>query len=193
MFINSIIGLTIVALVAADGANNTSNSIDPNTVLASTRSQWCSGEINTCGTLCAGDYDANTCNPDTLTYNCICSSNGSAPGLQYYTQSMPTYICEQVFANCIAAGENDAAAQKVCRENEAKNCGKLDPDKYVAGSSASASSSDAPPTPTAPTSPTTATPSAAASSAAASALNIGREYGVALLAAGISGIFGLMF
>ncbi|RAL65103.1 hypothetical protein DID88_001209 [Monilinia fructigena] len=141
------------------GANDANNTIDPSTVDLSLRAQWCNGELNTCGTLCSGDSDSNTCDPATLNYTCTCSSNGSTPGLQYYTQTMPTFICEKIYQDCIAAGENDAAAQKLCTQAETKNCGKLDPDN--------------------------ATASAATSSAAASALNIGREYGTGIFAAGV--------
>ncbi|ESZ93910.1 hypothetical protein SBOR_5703 [Sclerotinia borealis F-4128] len=194
MFIKSIVGLTIVALVAAqDGGTTYNSTIDPATVPAPTRSQWCSGEISTCGTLCSGNYDANTCDTETLNYTCTCSSNQSSPGLQYYTQTMPTFICQQVHNNCIVAGENDAAAQKVCNENEKTNCGHLDPDNFTAAAATSASSSSASATAT-DTSASTATSAApaATSSAAASALNIGREYGTGILAAGVAGIFGLL-
>ncbi|KAB8291156.1 hypothetical protein EYC80_009844 [Monilinia laxa] len=189
MFIKSIVGLAVLALVAANDANNT---IDPNTVDPSLRSQWCTGEINTCGTLCSGDYDSNTCDTATLNYTCTCSSNGSTPGLQYYLQTMPTFICEKIYQDCIAAGENDAAAQKLCTQAETKNCGKLDPDKYVPAATSSAASSSASATATASSTATSATASAATSSAAASALNIGREYGTGIFAAGVLGIFGLM-
>ncbi|KAF7936359.1 uncharacterized protein EAE98_002578 [Botrytis deweyae] len=189
MFIKSIVGLSIVALVAAQSSNDT---IVPSTIDAVTRSQWCTAEINTCGTLCSGAVDANSCDTDSLNYTCTCSSNGSTPGLQYYTQTLPTYICETVFANCIAAGENDAAAQKLCRETEAKNCGQLDPDNYTAPATTSASSTaSATATGTSAASATSAS-AAATSSAAASALNIGREYGTGIFAAGVAAVFGLM-
>ncbi|QSZ29876.1 hypothetical protein DSL72_004394 [Monilinia vaccinii-corymbosi] len=191
MFIKSIVGLAMVALVAA---NDTNSTIDPNTVDPSLRSQWCTGEINTCGTLCDGDYDANTCDTTTLKYTCTCSSNSSSPGLQYYLQSMPTFICEKIYQDCISKGENDAAAQKLCTQARAKNCGKLDPDKYVAAAPSSSASSPASASATATaTSPaTTATASSTPSSAAAPALKIGREYGAGILAAGVAGLFGLI-
>ncbi|ATZ54808.1 hypothetical protein BCIN_11g01400 [Botrytis cinerea B05.10] len=190
MFIKSIVGLSIVALVAAQSSNDT---IDPNSVDAVMRSQWCTAEINTCGTLCSGAIDANTCDTSSLNYTCTCSSNGSTPGLQYYKQTMPTYICETIYANCIAAGENDAAAQKLCKETEAKNCGQLDPDKFTAPATTSASSTaSATATSTSAASATSASASAATSSAAASALNIGHEFGTGIFAAGFAAVFGLM-
>lgn len=106
---------------------------------------------------------------------------------------MPTYICETIYANCIAAGENDAAAQKLCKETEAKNCGQLDPDKFTAPATTSASSTaSATATSTSAASATSASASAATSSAAASALNIGHEFGTGIFAAGFAAVFGLM-
>ncbi|KAJ8058337.1 hypothetical protein OCU04_012529 [Sclerotinia nivalis] len=192
MFIKSIVGLSIVALVAAQSSSSNA-TIDPSTVDASTRAQWCTAQINTCGTLCNGAINDNTCDTINLNFSCTCTSNSSAPGLQYYTQTLPTYICEQVYANCIAAGENDAAAQRLCTQNEVSNCGHLNPDDYTpAAASSSSSSASATATSTSTTTATTASASAAASTGAASALNIGREYGTGILAAGIAGVFGLI-
>ncbi|KAM3071268.1 hypothetical protein ACMFMG_008860 [Clarireedia jacksonii] len=197
MFTKSIVGLALVALVAAQSGGTTSNStIDPSTVSPSLRSQWCAGEISTCGTLCNGNPSTNVCDPDTLNYTCTCQSNGSTPGLQYYTQTMPTFICEKIHDNCIVAGENDAAAQKLCNENEVKNCGHLNPDNYTAAATTSASSTSASATATSGTaSSVSASASAATSKSAAAAaisLNIGREYGTGLFVAGVGAVFGLM-
>ncbi|KAI9644950.1 hypothetical protein NHQ30_006985 [Ciborinia camelliae] len=191
MFIKSIVGLSIVALAVAETATTANSTIDPTTVSPSLRSQWCSGEINSCGTLCSGDIDTNSCDTTTLDYNCTCS-NGTAPGLQYYTETMPTFICQTIFENCITAGENDAAAQKLCTEAKDKNCGTLSPDNYTAASTSSVSSSTASSTATSSATATSASASAATSKAAASALNIGREYGTGILAAGVAGVFGLL-
>ncbi|KAF7868620.1 hypothetical protein EAF04_005151 [Stromatinia cepivora] len=193
MFIKSIVGLSIVALVAAQSSSNA--TIDPNTIDPSTRAQWCTAQINTCGTLCNGAINDNSCDTNTLNFSCTCTSNSSAPGLQYYTQTLPTYICEQIYANCIAAGENDAAAQRLCKDNEVSNCGHLNPDDYTpaaASSSSSSATATATSTSTSTSTATTASASAATSKAAASALNIGREYGTGILAAGVAGVFGLM-
>lgn len=104
---------------------------------------------------------------------------------------MPTYICEQVYANCITAGENDAAAQKLCTENEKTNCGHLNPDDYTPAATSSASSS-ASATATSASSATSAAASSTTSSAAASALMVGSQYGTGIFAAGVAAIFGLM-
>jgi len=195
MFVKSIVGLTFVALATAQSGGTTSNStIDPSSVTASLRSQWCAGEIATCGTLCDGNPDSNTCDTDTLNYTYTCSSNGSAPGLQYYIQTMPTFICEQIYQNCIVAGQNNATAQEICTENEKSNCGHLNPDNYTAPATTSASSTSASATATSGTASSVSASASAAtsSSAAAISLNIGREYGTGLFVAGVGAVFGLM-
>ncbi|KUJ11681.1 uncharacterized protein LY89DRAFT_229665 [Mollisia scopiformis] len=122
------------------GANST---IDPSTVSATVRSQWCEAQINTCGVLCSGDANTNTCDTTTLDYGCTCASNSSAPGLLYYTETIPTYCCEQNYANCISAASGDASAQATCQQNEKTNCGHLDPANFTAVPVASASTSSA--------------------------------------------------
>ncbi|RFU30014.1 hypothetical protein B7463_g6302, partial [Scytalidium lignicola] len=144
MFAKSIVAVALLAGFTA-AQSNSNTTLDPNSVELNTRVSWCSGEINTCGTLCSGATTNNDCDTNTLTFNCTCAANNSAPGLQYYTQTMPTFICEQIFQNCIVAGENDAAAQRLCTQNEAKNCGHLNPENFTAvpSSSSAAPSSTA--------------------------------------------------
>jgi hypothetical protein len=107
---------------------------------------------------------------------------------------MPTFICEQIFSNCIIAGQNDAAAQKVCRQNEASNCGHLSPDNYTAAATSSAASTSASATATSATASSVSASASAAtsSSAAAISLNLGREYGTGIFVAGVGAVFGLM-
>jgi len=129
------------AMVArAASASETCNpQIDPDSVALSLRSQWCSGQVSTCSTLCAGNTESNTCDIESLCYTCICASNYSPP-LQYYTNTMPTFQCEQLYANCIIASPSDAAAQHLCTENEQANCGHVDPNSLSSSPSSSSSS-----------------------------------------------------
>jgi hypothetical protein len=184
MFSKSIVAFALLASSVA--AQNT--TINPNSVDASTRSSWCSGELSTCGILCSGNTDSNTCDPTSLNYTCACSSNSSTPGLQYYTQSMPTFICEQIYANCIAAGQNVAAAQKVCTTNEQNNCGHLDPANFTAAAASSTASSTASATGSSAATGSAATTSATKGAAAA----LGRDFSTGIVAAGIAGVFGFM-
>ncbi|PSS20078.1 hypothetical protein M430DRAFT_18260 [Amorphotheca resinae ATCC 22711] len=198
MFIKPALAVALCAgyVAAQAGANST---IDPNSVSATLRSQWCSAQLNTCGTLCSGDiYEGqNTCDTNTLNYTCTCASNQSTPGLQYYTGTMPTFICEQVFQDCIASTVGVAAAQAKCNSDEKNNCGHLDPNNFTAPASSSSSSSA--PTSTAASTSAPASSSVAAAvttssskAAAATMMAIGREYGSGVVAAGVAAAFGMM-
>ncbi|KAI9051123.1 hypothetical protein LZ554_005226 [Drepanopeziza brunnea f. sp. 'monogermtubi'] len=156
MFIKSAVAVALLtSFVAAQTFNST---VDPGNVLPTTKSQWCLSQINVCGTLCSGEINSNECDAPTLVYNCTCASNNSAPGLAYYTGTLPTFVCNQVFENCIAAGENDQAAQAVCTKNKDANCGTLDPDNFTAPADTSSSISPS-------STPSTNSPSAAAGTA----------------------------
>jgi hypothetical protein len=121
-----------------------------------------------------------------LAYSCTCAANNSAPGLQYYKETMPTFICEQVFANCIAAGVGDAAAQAVCKKNEANNCGQLNPDNFTAAATTtSASSSSAASTSKASTATGAAASSSTSHAAAATLAANAKFFGTGALAVGL--------
>jgi hypothetical protein len=103
---------------------------------------------------------------------------------------MPTFICQQIYQNCIVAGQNDAAAQMLCTESEEENCGKLNPANFTApvttSSSVSASATAA------NTASSSAAPTTSSKAAAATMMAIGREYGSGVLAAGVAAAFGMM-
>ncbi|KAH7304885.1 hypothetical protein BKA65DRAFT_416103, partial [Rhexocercosporidium sp. MPI-PUGE-AT-0058] len=88
---------------------------------------WCSSQKSTCGLLCSGGLQSNDCDTATLAFDCTCLSNGSSPGLQYYTNTMPTFICEHIFGDCVAASVGDASAQAACVAYEKENCGNSTP------------------------------------------------------------------
>ncbi|KAH8594352.1 hypothetical protein B0O99DRAFT_514279 [Bisporella sp. PMI_857] len=190
--------VTVVALLAASvSAQTAANStIDPSTVDLTTRAQWCGAQQNTCGTLCSGAADPNTCDENTLTFNCTCTANNSSPGLIYYKQTLPTFICQQIYEVCIKNGENVAAAQKKCTDDRDKNCGTLDPEKFVASSSSSSGSASATSTPTGTAgsagSVTTTASSSSSTGAAATMMAVAGSYGSGMLAAGVVAAFGLV-
>ncbi|KAK7756495.1 hypothetical protein SLS62_001329 [Diatrype stigma] len=62
---------------------------------------------------------------NTLDYACKCG-NGTAPGLQYYTMTMPTYICDESYRLCHGAAGGDAESEKACDEDIKSQCGTLD-------------------------------------------------------------------
>ncbi|KUI65798.1 hypothetical protein VM1G_01476 [Cytospora mali] len=143
-------------LVAADNATFT---IDPAEVSLTLRASWCNGQTSTCNTLCDSDPNSNSCDPNTLDFDCTCQ-NGSAPGLQYYTQTIDTYVCQQAFTDCNQANAGDANAQKNCTDTIQDSCGTLNPADYSASSSSTSSSAAA--------TTATATSSGSASATAAS-------------------------
>lgn len=60
---------------------------------------------------------------DTLDFSCLCQ-NGSAPDLAAYQQSMPSFICQEAYAECISQ-TNDLETQTGCVTNIQNNCGNL--------------------------------------------------------------------
>ncbi|KAK0656640.1 hypothetical protein B0T16DRAFT_318943 [Cercophora newfieldiana] len=135
----------LVALSALGMAVAQSNfTIDPATIDPTTRTEWCNAEFNTCGILCGGPAStkANSCTPSDLKFVCTCS-NGSAPGLEYYIQSMPTLLCEQAFKDCIAKNIGNSQEQGKCTTDIKGKCGTLDPAKAQVGGGDSGSSSSA--------------------------------------------------
>jgi len=95
----------------------------------------------------------------TLTYSCICS-NGTAPDVSAYQETLPFYICEATYVQCIAANPNDAQGQDTCRKNQ--KCGTLNA-TAVEGSSGGSSASSS----TSATARATSASAASGSSAAA--------------------------
>ncbi|KAL6878623.1 hypothetical protein J3F83DRAFT_723251 [Trichoderma novae-zelandiae] len=111
-------------------------TIDPNSVAQQQRAVWCQAQTNTCQVLCDNNADENDCNQATLSYDCTCASNSSAPGLQYYTQTLPTFICQQLYANCIQTNAGNQDGQSACKSNIQKLCATQNPPTAAEVSSA---------------------------------------------------------
>ncbi|KAI3400489.1 hypothetical protein diail_3110 [Diaporthe ilicicola] len=161
-------------------AQNSSFSIDPNEVTATLRAQWCSAQTSTCNTLCDSDPQDNSCAVETLDFSCTCQ-NGSAPGLQYYTQTIDTFVCQQAFTDCNEANVGNAKGQENCTTSIQDHCGTLDPATYTATPSSSASATSGSASSTASSSSSSASSS---SSQAAAPTNI-QHLGTGALAAGM--------
>ena len=123
---------------------------------------------------------------DTLTYSCLCASNDSQPGLQYYASTLPSYICEVIFQDCIANNTGDLAAQTECTKAKDENCGTLKAENYTATATSTST------TTTSASKTASSTASATSSKAAAATLKVGREFGTGVVAAGILAAFGFM-
>ncbi|KAJ5247051.1 hypothetical protein N7468_002034 [Penicillium chermesinum] len=100
---------------------------------------WCLGQRNVCPDICNGGTKQNSCDPSTLQYSCVCS-DGSVPDVSQYQQTVPFYVCEANYGQCIDAHPNDAQGQEACKE--AKHCGT----KNATATDTSSSSASASPT-----------------------------------------------
>ncbi|PMD46514.1 hypothetical protein L207DRAFT_629049 [Hyaloscypha variabilis F] len=102
------------------------SSFNASQIALATRQAWCASELNTCTLICesagsqVNDVD-NTCNTSTLDYVCSCL-NGFSPDVGRYTNTMPNFICDYVFSNCIANSPNDAASQATCQSEAETFC-----------------------------------------------------------------------
>ncbi|KAK7421087.1 hypothetical protein QQX98_002445 [Neonectria punicea] len=126
--------LALVAVAAAAVSAQTQNytssldmTIDPGTVEQRDRASWCQAQTNTCDLLCDDATNDNSCTQSDLSWECTCSSNSSTPGLQYYTQTVPTFICEELYSQCIATNAGSASGQKECTKNIKDLCATQNP------------------------------------------------------------------
>ncbi|KAL7788663.1 hypothetical protein V8C37DRAFT_234461 [Trichoderma ceciliae] len=143
-------------------------TIDPGSVAQQQRAVWCQAQTNTCQVLCDNNADQNDCNQATLSYDCTCASNSSAPGLQYYTQTLPTFICEQLFSNCIQTNAGNQDGQDQCKTNIQKLCATRNPPTLAEISSMDATTAAPKTTSKSPSTGATTTADSTASSTAQS-------------------------
>lgn len=100
----------------------------------------------------------------TLTYTCVCP-NGTIPDSSAYEQTLPFYICEETFRQCMANNPDNAQGQGVCQENQ--QCGSRNATAEALAATSSAAST------TASETESSATGSAASSAASATASEAG--------------------
>ncbi|KAI1258890.1 hypothetical protein F5Y18DRAFT_411738 [Xylariaceae sp. FL1019] len=60
-----------------------------------------------------------------LEYDCICN-NGTGPGLRYYQATMPTFLCQHAFSDCLSSSAGNAEAQSNCTNRIGHYCGTLE-------------------------------------------------------------------
>ncbi|KJZ76648.1 hypothetical protein HIM_03984 [Hirsutella minnesotensis 3608] len=181
---STVIALFSAAMASAQSSTGTKNytseldmTIDPNSVKPDQRAIWCQGQTNTCNLLCNNNVDKNSCTQSTLKYECTCASNKSAPGLQYYVQTLPTFICQELFAQCDKENTGNADGQKACKTNIQDLCGKTPPPKAAVSDSGDDSSS----------SPSASQPSATGSGSASSSSPTASNVAVPMAAAAGNG------
>jgi hypothetical protein len=69
---------------------------------------------------------------NTLTYTCICS-DGTEPDVVDYEGTLPYFICEESYSQCVSNNSNDVVSQRSCKTNIESKCGtKLLDDKVNA-------------------------------------------------------------
>lgn len=125
-----------------------------------------------------------------LTWNCLCTSNNSAPALQYYQPTMYNFICTNVLAQCIASTAGSSDEQQNCRNTIV--CGTLDATNYTAPTTTSSSSSATATATSSGTGTATSSTSTATSLAAASFVKAGEGYGFGILGAALFAAMGFM-
>ncbi|CAG8096574.1 unnamed protein product [Penicillium olsonii] len=188
---SSIVAISALA-TAALGANSTYSYTFPAgwdiaQVEKGDLSAWCSAQRNTCPEICKGTK-LNSCDPATLKFSCVCSDD-STPDVSEYIQTVPFYVCQDAYGQCIRSHPDDAEGQRACKK--AMNCGtKNASESSTTSSSASASASTTLAVSTSTDSSASATSSVAASSSttanAAAAFGDVTQYSTGLMA-------GLMF
>lgn len=132
--------------VAAQASTTVSQSMPPTATAGfniapipqQRRFQWCLAQQNNCPLICGGTTDTNTCEQIDLTYSCICS-NGTVPDVSAYQDTIPFYICEETYRQCIEANPNDAQGQDGCVNNQ--QCGTLNATTVESSSDSSPASS----------------------------------------------------
>lgn len=118
--------------------------IDPKSVSLSLRTSWCQSELSSCPLICQQSTDGqptvNSCDPEVLTYGCVCS-DGKQPNISEYSLTLPYFTCTEWGNQCVTkCGQNNACSAS-CREDHP--CGALKPTRVNATSTSTASGSKA--------------------------------------------------
>jgi hypothetical protein len=176
-------------------------SIDPDSVDLPTRKSWCQSQQSSCPLLClqlsgsSSTTAANTCDPETLDFECICG-NGQSPNASEYSQTLPYFICTQYNRQCVIDCSGDSTCQAACVDDHP--CGAQNPTRINTTSSATQSAtSSAGASSTNNVAYTGLGGSSAAStstpkSGAQMTLDFGRSYGLAVVFASVFAGFALV-
>ncbi|CAG8903988.1 unnamed protein product [Penicillium egyptiacum] len=140
---SSIIFLSALA-TSVMGANNTTGTytlpadFNIGLVESSELSVWCSAQRNTCPDICQKGTKLNSCDANTLKFDCVCS-DGSIPDVAPYQQTVPFFVCHATFGQCIKSHPDDIEGQRACKKAVA-NCGTKNASEVTTTASSSASS-----------------------------------------------------
>ncbi|KAJ5641015.1 hypothetical protein N7528_000640 [Penicillium herquei] len=97
---------------------------------------WCQGQRNQCPAICKTGTKQNTCDPSTLTFSCVCA-DGSSADVTPFIQTVPFYVCEANFGQCINAHPDDSVGQEACKK--AAKCGNKNATALAMSSSTTSS------------------------------------------------------
>ncbi|KAG8163220.1 hypothetical protein KVR01_006517 [Diaporthe batatas] len=120
--------------------------IDPSSVPRTTRESWCRDERSACPLICMDQSgtgaQVNTCDPETLTYGCLCGDN-TQPNVSEYSLTLPYFVCTEWGNQCEKGCGSDSTCASACRQDHP--CGASHPrtanTTSTATSTASATSS----------------------------------------------------
>jgi len=122
-------------------------------------------------------------------YNCVCP-NGTVPDSTAFTQTLPYFICQENYVQCINNNPNAAQAQQTCKDNE--QCGTRNATAEALAQTGSASSSSASQTGSSASSATGSAASASATGASAASAATMTTYASGAFAAILMAAFKLM-
>ena len=84
--------------------------------------------MSSCPLICEqykpGGTEINDCDPETLTYGCLCE-NGLQPNVSEYSLTIPYFTCTEWGNQCVTRCDGDARCASSCREDHP--CGALNP------------------------------------------------------------------
>ncbi|EFE44505.1 conserved hypothetical protein [Trichophyton verrucosum HKI 0517] len=204
MLFSSLVVLPVLAsTVTALGSNYTvPPDFNAGAISPEEKANWCEAEANTCNDVC-GSYLINRCDPvklysllflyfysrvSTLEFSCQCQ-NGTVPQIDQYKNSLPWFICQATFSQCIKAHPDDADGQQVCKDNQEK-CGKLD--ATPPGDSSTTSASSEPTASSTGSSPSATTTGPAPTHTNAAAIMAAKDYSLGIFATVVLGVFGIL-
>ncbi|RMD43931.1 hypothetical protein DV735_g1231, partial [Chaetothyriales sp. CBS 134920] len=128
---------------------------------------WCHSQLNTCPQICGGSAAVNYCDQTSLQYTCTCA-NGTSPDSTAFIGTVPYFVCQQTYIQCVANHPDDAQGQATCAENEQCGTRNATAEALAAESASAAAESTTSTTSASETSSATESASATSASAATS-------------------------
>ncbi|KAK5109787.1 hypothetical protein LTR62_006520 [Meristemomyces frigidus] len=118
------------ALLLSAAVAQQTYQIDPTSVSNSTREYWCQQQTAQCPLICLqtnteANTIANSCDPTTLAWSCVCA-NGISPNVTQFSQTVPFFECQEWGTQCVSnCGTGNTACQSACQQDHP--CGAQNP------------------------------------------------------------------